>query len=323
MKPILAALASIVLCVSPGIAAAQDADNADGLVSSWTLVALERFGASGEPVRARAPHGLLVLDGAGYAFEYFSASSGGAAAAAQTDAERAFAEHGGFWGRYEADPAVGSIAFTAYSGVSPNMPGLDFERRYELAGNRLVVTSGREPQAQRDTRWIWQRVPTVEHLTPAYRDVLGFWEHIEERRVEPDTGEISSATRRAPSVIVYTPGGFVGVHFPRLDRTPFENDVPTAEEAEAALRGYIGYFGALSVYPGEVAHNVLAGLSPGPGSILRRAAAIDGDELVVTLQNTAELITGEPARQVTEVLLRRLSDAEDMLPRAHQSHREH
>jgi hypothetical protein len=117
-------------------------------------------------------------------------------------------------------------------------------------------------------------------------------------------------------VIVYTPGGFVGVHFPRLDRAPFAADTPTADEAEAALRGYIGYFGALSVYPGEVAHNVLGGLSPGPGSILRRAAEIDGDELVVTLQNTGALITGEPANQVTTVHLRRLSDADDMLPRS-------
>ena len=86
-------------------------------------------------------------------------------------------------------------------------------------------------------------------------------------------------------------------------------------EAQAALRGYIGYFGALSVYPGEVAHNILGGASPGPGAILRRAAAITGDELVVTLQNTNALITGEPASQLTTVLLRRLSDADDMLPK--------
>jgi hypothetical protein len=48
---------------------------------------------------------------------------------------------------------------------------------------------------------------------------------------------------------------------------------------------------------------------------LRRAAAIEGDELVVTLQNTGSLIAGEPSEQVTTVHLRRLSDADDMLPR--------
>jgi hypothetical protein len=316
MKPVLAALIAIVLCAAPSFATAQEARSTNGLVSSWTLVALEHVGSSDEPTRLRAARGLLILDGAGNVFEYFSAQSPDASTAPQSDPQRAFAEHGGFWGRYEADAATGNIAFKAASGVSPSIQDLSFSRRYDLDGDRLIVTSTAEPQAQRDKRWIWQRVPAVAHLTPAYREVLGFWQHVEERRIETATGEVFSATRRAPSVIVYTPGGFVGVHFPSLGRTPFAADMPTAEEAAAALRGYIGYYGALSVYPGEVAHNVLDGLSPGPGSILRRAAAIDGDELVVTLQNTAALITGEPARQVTTVHLRRLSDADDMLPRA-------
>ena len=87
------------------------------------------------------------------------------------------------------------------------------------------------------------------------------------------------------------------------------------EEATAALRGYIGYWGTLSVYPGEVAHNILGGVSPAPGAILRRGAEVTGDELVVTLQNTAALIAGEPGRQHTTVQLRRLSDADDLLPK--------
>jgi len=315
MKPILAAVTAFALCATLKVSVAEEADSADALVSSWTLVALERFGAGGEATRARAPHGLLVLDGAGYAFEYFSAQSPSASTAGQTDAQRTFAEHGGFWGRYEADAAAGRIAFEARSGVSPNVQGFRFSRRYEVDGDRLIVTSEDEPQAQGNARFYWQRVPTVAHLTPEYRQVMGFWEHVEERRIVAATGEVLSATRRAPSVIVYTPGGFVGVHFPRLDRTPFAGDAPTAEEAQAALRGYIGYFGALSVYPGEVAHNILGGASPAPGAILRRAAAIAGDELVVTLQNTGAIVTGEPAAQLTTVHLRRLSDADDMLPK--------
>lgn len=315
MKPVLAALVAIVLCVTLRDSAAQDLDGAGGLVSSWTLLALERVDPGGEPRRLRGARGLLILDGAGNVFEYFNVSSDTEPTAQALDAQRALAEHGGFWGRYEADAAAGVIAFEARSGVSPSVDGLAFSRRYELDGDRLIVTSGDEPQAQRETRWFWQRVPTVAHLTPEYREVLGFWEHVEERRIDATTGEVLSATRRGPSVIVYTPGGFVGVHFPRIGRTPFETDTPTDDEALAAVRGYIGYFGALSVYPGEVAHNVLGGVSPGPGSILRRAAAIDGDNLVVTLQNTAALISGEPARQVTAVYLRRLSNAEDMLPR--------
>jgi hypothetical protein len=315
MKPVLAAVTAVLLAATARVSAAQDADGVAALVSSWTLLSLEHIGASGEATRARGARGLLILDGAGYAFEYFNTQGGDAAAAPQTAQQRAFDEHGGFWGRYEADAATGRIAFEASSGVSPRVQGLTFSRRYELDGDRLIVTSADEPQAQRNARWIWQRVPPVVHLTPEYRQVLGFWQHVEERRIETATGEVLSATRRGPSVIVYTPAGFVGVYFPALNRTAFAADTPTAEEAEAALRGYIGYWGTLSVYPNEVAHNILGGVSPAPGAILRRGAAITGDELVVTLQNTNALITGEPGRQHTTVQLRRLSDADDMLPR--------
>jgi hypothetical protein len=156
----------------------------------------------------------------------------------------------------------------------------------------------------------WQRVPTVEHLTPAYREVVGFWRHVEERRVNTATGEVETARERAPSVIVYTPGGFVGVHFPTLARTPFAGETPTEEEAQAA-RGYLGYYGALGVYPGEVFHNVLGGVSPSAGAILRRFAAITGDELVVTIPS------GNPQSTLaTTVHLKRLSGVDDMLPRA-------
>jgi len=134
------------------------------------------------------------------------------------------------------------------------------------------------------------------------------------RRVDTATGEIQSRSERAPSVIVYTPSGFVGVHFPSLGREPFAGAVPTADEARDGLRGYIGYFGSLGVYPGEVSHNVLAGISPGTGAILRRYAEITGDELVVTLQGTGATASDRP-RTVTEVVLRRLSGAEDMLSR--------
>jgi hypothetical protein len=327
MKPVLAALVVIFLGATLRISAAQDAthvaqhaaaDGAAGLISSWTLVALEDVGAIDTPTRLRSPHGLLVLDGAGYVFEYFSGSRPDADALPENDPQRAFAEHGGFWGRYTADAAAGRIAFEAAAGVSPSVSDLEFSRRYELECDRLIVTSTDEPQAQRNKRWIWQRVPTVANLTPGYRQVLGFWQHVEESRIDLATGEALRTSRRAPSVIVYTPSGLVGVHFPQLGRTPFAADMPTAEEAQAASRGYIGYFGALSVYDGAVAHNILGGVWPSPGAILRRAAAVDGDDLVVTLENTGAFISGEPAEQATTVHLRRLSDADDMLPRAPQ-----
>jgi hypothetical protein len=300
--------AVLVMAAAPP-ADAQQTDAAADLVSSWLLVAAERDIASGQARRIPGSRGLLVLDGAGNVFEFFSAPGGGPPSSAPPDPRRVFADNGGFWGRYEAF-ADGRIDFEAEEGVSPSVRGLKFSRSYELEGDRLIITSTDEPQAQRDVRLTWQRVPTVEHLSPAYREVIGFWRHVEESRLNMATGEVDNRRQRAPSVIVYTPGGFVGVHFPALGRSPFAGETPTEEEAQAA-RNYLGYYGALGVYPGEVFHNVLGGVSPSAGAILRRFAKITGDELVVTIPSGNAQST-----LATTVHLRRLSGADDMLPRA-------
>src|SRR6185503_6864448 len=229
---------------------AQQTDAAAELVGSWLLVGAERDAASGEPRRVAGSRGLLILDGAGNVFEFFTTPS---AAPGQPDPRRICADNGGFWGRYQAFSADGRIDFAAEEGVSPSVHGLKFSRRYEIAADRLIITTNDEPQAQRDVRLTWQRVPTVENLSPAYREVVGFWRHVEESRLNTATGAVDNVRQRAPSVIVYTPSGFVGVHFPTLNRMPFAGEVPTEEEAQAA-RNYLGYYGALGVYPGEVFH---------------------------------------------------------------------
>jgi hypothetical protein len=256
MKRVLRIAVAVVCIATMRVSAAQQADATEQLVSSWVLVAIDKGAGGGEPLRA--PRGLLIFDGAGHVFEFFSTASREQPEAPQLDPQRTFASFGGFWGRYEVDEAAGRITFEAEAGVSPSVRDATFARSYELDGDRLVVTSTDEPQAQRDTRWVWQRMPTVENLSPAYRQVVGFWQHVEESRVNEATGEVLNTSRRAPSVIVYTPAGFVGVHFPSLGREPFAGDAPTVEEAQAALRGYIGYFGTLGVYPGEVSHNLWA-----------------------------------------------------------------
>jgi hypothetical protein len=314
MRQLVAILLAPVLLATGLTAAAQDSEALNELISSWTLVAVEKNVSSAEPTRARGARGLLILDGAGNVFEFFSTATRNEPEAPQVDPQRTFANFGGFWGTFEVDDSAGQLHFEAASGVSPSVRGLSFSRSFEVSGNRLVITSTDEPQAQGDTRWVWQRVPTVEHLTPAYREVVGFWQHVEEGRVDLATGEMENPRRRAPSVIVYTPGGFVGVHFPSLGREPFSSDSQSAEEAQAGLRGYIGYFGALGVYPGEVSHNILAGISPGTGAILRRAAEITDDTLVVTLQNTGSIENGTQPETATQVILRRLSGADEMLP---------
>jgi hypothetical protein len=303
-------LTAMLLCAST-VSQAQQANAAVELVSTWTLAAVEKAVSSGQPTRVSG-RGLLVMDAAGYVFEFFSTASRDLPESPRLDPQRTFADYGGFWGRYEVDSEAGRIEFESADGVSPDVQGIEFARDYEVDGDWLVMTSANEPQAQGDTRWTWQRVPTIENLSPAYREVVGFWRHIDEQRIDVATGEVQSTRQRAPSVIVYTPGGFVGVHFPSLGRTSFAADAPTLAEAEAAYRGYLGYYGALAVYPGEVSHNVLGGVSPSAGAILRRYADITGDELVVRIQSLAP--AADRPQFATTVHLRRLSGVEDMLP---------
>jgi len=281
------------------------------LVSSWTLASVER-GVTGEkPERIPNPRGLLIFDSAGHVFEFFTTASRQQPETPQADPLGMFNAYGGFWGGYRVDAPQKRITFKAQGAVSVTVQGREFSRSIEQDGNRLTMTTIDEPHAQGGTRWTWQRVPTIDNLSPFYRQTVGFWEHVVERRVNVSTGQVASESRRAPSVIVYTPGGFVGVHFPTQNRKPFASDNPTADEARAALQGYLGYYGALTVYPGEVFHNILGGVSPTAGSILRRYAEIKDNELTVRLTPTGN----QPVQNQTIVILRRLSGVDEMLPK--------
>jgi hypothetical protein len=312
MTRVVVVCAAVVLCGTQ-LPVAQESNgfSAAALVSSWTLTGVER-GVSGEkPERIPNPRGLLILDGVGNVYEFVTTASRQQPETVQADPLAMFAAYSGFWGNYRADTERRRITFNAKGAISLATMGREFSRSIEVSGDRLTMTSIDEPHTTGGIRWTWQRVPTIDHLSPFYRQTVGFWEHVVERRVNVSTGAVVSENKRAPSVIVYTPGGFVGVHFPTLNRKPFAAENPTAEEARAALQGYLGYYGALTVYPGEVFHNILGGVSPGAGTILRRYADITNNELTVRLTPT----NNQPVQTQTIVVLRRLSGADEMLPK--------
>lgn len=311
-------LALVLVCGAPPSSARQAASPANGssLVSTWTLTVVEQGVSGGQPARVTNPRGLLVFDAAGHAFEFVTSlaaqrTTGGQVPVAE--AQTAFAGYGGFWGNYRVDAAKKTITYRPEGAVSPRMMGgREFSRSFELDDDRLTITALAEPHTPAGTKWVWDRVPTIENLSPLYRQVVGFWLHIIEKRVNQATNAALSESKRAPSVIVYTPAGFVGVHFPPLNRPAFAADTPTPEEAQSALRGYIGYYGVLTVYPGQVFHNIMAGVSPASGTILRRSATISGDELTVQLPTTRNQQGQEAATVVT---LKRLSGVTEMIPR--------
>jgi hypothetical protein len=281
------------------------------LVGTWTLDRLEEGGAPGQSVRATNSRGLLIVDSAGHVFEFVTRPSQTAGSAGQpqlTDAQNRFNASAGFWGGYRADMSQRRITFTPAGAVHPNLTR-DFVRSFEVAGDKLTITSAPgEPHTRGVTRWTWEKVPAVENLSPGYSKVVGFWQHVVEKRVNL-TLKTAPESRRAPSVIVYSPSGFVGVHFPPLNRQPFASDVPTDAEARAALQGYVGYFGALTVYRGQVFHNILAGISPAPGTILKRFFELNGEEVDVKFPVT---VNQQGQETTTYVTLKRLSGVDQL-----------
>jgi len=296
-----------------GATAAQTAPR--DLIGTWTLSAVERLGGDGTWSPQLLPRGLLVLDRAGHAFELAETGRRAPYAANQptpAEALAVYSNYSGFWGGYTVDAPQKTIAFHPEGAVSPNAMGQTIARTFELTGDRLLVTATTdEADGLAGTRWTWDRTPTLENLTAANRQVLGFWRHIVEKRINLTTGATASETERAPSIIVYTPSGYVGVHFPPMGRARFAAALPTADEAPAAIAGFVSYYGAYTLSPGIVFHHRLIILGTGPGDTLKRFYTIAGDTLTLKFP-PARNQQGEQIR--TEVTLKRISGDKDMLP---------
>ncbi len=298
---------------------AQSPQNTNrGLVGTWTLVSVEQRVDSDKPVAVPSARGLLVFDSAGHMLEVVNRFN--APPVPGWSDLRSRLSLGGAWGGYRADMSSKKITYKPLGAVSPNVMGSEFTRSFDLTGDRLMIMStAGELHMNGVTRWTWERVPTVVNFGVGYREVVGFWLHIVEQRVNTATGAVLSETKRAPSVIVYTPSGYVGVHFPTLDRPRFASGEPTEAE-ERVLANYLGYFGALSVYPGMVFHqilstfpgnvadNAIAGLAA--GNTFKRFYELKGDELRITFPPATNQ---QGQQQTTVVILKRLSGEKEML----------
>ncbi|MEP7310291.1 MAG: lipocalin-like domain-containing protein [Acidobacteriota bacterium] len=302
------------LWVTPPTSAQRPATPASAsLVGTWTLSSVDQhIATASETVRVPNPRGLLVYDAAGHVYEVATRAGRAPYAANQptpAEAHVTFDNYAGFWGAYRVDG--NQIVYRPEGAMNPSLMGQDLRRSFELKGDQLTVTSlATEPNAHGGTRWTWERVPQVENLSPMYRKVVGFWQHVVESRVNLTSGAVISESRRAPSVIVYTPSGFVGVHFlPVNPRKPFAAAEPTDDEARAAITGWVSYYGALTVYPGMVFHHRIALIGPQQGDTLKRFAEVVGSE--VHLKFPPTMNRGQES--TTLVTLKRLSGEAEML----------
>ena len=311
-------VALLVLGIGWDRSSSQAQSAAPPLVGTWLLTS-EQLGVEGAPaIPAQGARGMLVFDRAGYYFELVDRAVPAALAGNLSDAQRAFYRINGSWGRYQADRETGRIAFESFAGRSVDLTGAKFSRTFAIASvrdeqDRLTTTSqsGELHTLAVATR-VWQRVPAM-NMPPEARAVVGFWRHEVEGQKREDNGELMSEVKRDPSVIVYTPTGFVGVHFPTRNRTGFAAAEPT--EAEAKQQGnYLGYYAALGVYPGGrhqglIFHNILGG-GLTIGSTLRRFFDVRGEDVDLTFPAGTNR---QGIRSQTYVKLHRLSKFEDMV----------
>jgi len=295
--------------------------SAQPLVGTWLLTSEQLNPEGGQPIAAQGARGMLVFDRAGYYFELIDRTVPAALAAGLSDAQRTFYRIGGSWGRYDANRDAGRIAFESFAGRSADLTGAKFSRTFAIASvaddqDRLTTTSQPgELHALAVTTRVWQRVPVMINLPQDARPAVGFWRHELEGQKQADTGEVLSDVKRDPSVIVYTPTGFVGVHFPTRNRSGFASAEPTDAEARQQSN-YLGYYATLGVYPGGrhqglIFHNLLGG-GLTTGTTLRRFFDLRGDELDLTFPAGTNR---QGIRSQTYVKLRRLSNFDDMVGR--------
>jgi hypothetical protein len=260
---------------------------------------------------------LLVFDSAGHVCEIAARSPRPIYAGAQPTPEEAltaFLNYSGFWGNVRVDDAARRLVYRPLGALHPNIIGQELVRSFEMAGEQLTITAlPGEAVARAGTRWTWTRVPPLDGLSPAQRRISGFWQETSQRSIATRSGEVLSEVSRGPSVIAYTPSGFVCVHFlPATARQPFASAVPTPEEAQAAIRGYVSYIAALAVHPGFLFHHQLTVLAPSPATSLQRFYEFTDGDREVNYLCPPTLDGGQERR--TQVVLRRLSSFAEMQP---------
>ncbi len=137
--------------------------------------------------------------------------------------------------------------------------------------------------------------PTLSNADLRARFV-GMWRLVSSKRngeVHPDRGA------NATGFIVYDASGHMAVQvMPGHNRPKFANaDAPTAEEAKAALRGYIAYFGTWDVDAARktVIHHRKGSLNPSTIEDVVRRFEFDGDNRVTLnpVEHPANTITWE------------------------------
>ncbi len=125
----------------------------------------------------------------------------------------------------------------------------------------------------------------------AARRLVGAWRYIGSYI----DGEPKPRGAHPKGVIYYDDSGMMAAQIAPDRRVPMAGGEPTAEEAKAALAGYVAYFGTYSVdeRAGTVTHHRQGSVQPGELTDLVRSYEFMGDRLILRPVGTRQEVVWE------------------------------
>src|SRR5262249_47353770 len=154
-----------------------------------------------------------------------------------------------YWGSFAVNEPASIVTHQTFGALSTAMSGTNQVRGFTMSGNRLTL---RPPAAANGNQssLTWERVPDLPALTPAHRQLIGFWKLISNER-RNGKGEVLSSNPGQTGFIVYTASGHMMVHLMQPYRRRNAGTVPTPEETMATFRSYTSYFGTYTINEAE------------------------------------------------------------------------
>jgi len=244
----------------PASAAAAAADTAAPFHGAWELASIVRFGPGGEELsRNESSTGFIMYDSSGTMGVVIQGADRAPYAGDEATPEAtlaAFRSYTSYFGGFTVDPDEGTVTHHLRGSMNPGGAGSDYVRHYTFSEDRLTL----QPPAGADggvVRLTWRRLPDRADLPEEQRRFVGFWGFSGLARRDGAGAELPVERSYEDGLIVYTASGHMAVHLVRPDRDPFAEGRPTAEEALAAMRTGVSYFGPYTVEAdnGQIVHH--------------------------------------------------------------------
>lgn len=220
-------------------------------LGAWSLTAVERRGAGGEPLAPPIEDrlGYLIYDASGYVGVSIMRPGRPPYAEDGPAADEALAQFGGYdsrFGRFAVDEAAGTVTHHVEGSLNPNAVG-DHTRFYTLAGDRLTLRPPPDADGSR-TSVTWTRQPDLpaSEATDTHRRLFGAY-RIDSLSRNTTDGYAVEVEQYESGYLFYAPSGRMSVHLQRAGRAPFAGGSPTAAEALRLTESYASGFGPFSV----------------------------------------------------------------------------